>query len=194
MDIEGSLFLKSPRRIASIQAEPRDALSVTRAGAARGWTRYQVRGRKWGRARLAVTYDDGAVQAIQYMVTKPESEVVADLGRFLTTRQWFVDPNDPFERSPSIMTYDREENRIVTQDTRAWIAGLGDEGGSAWLSEAMKLLGRPDPAEIAKYQEFIDKVVWGGLQIGRPAAVRRAQEPVLLRAVRCCRRVTIAAI
>jgi hypothetical protein len=72
---------------------------------------------------------------------------------------------DPFHRSPSITTYDREENKIVTQDTRVWIAGLGDEGGSAWLSEAMKLLGRPDPAEIAKYQEFIDKVVWGGLQI-----------------------------
>jgi hypothetical protein len=92
-------------------------------------------------------------------------DAVADLGRFLTTRQWFVDPKDPFHRSPSIMTFDREENRIVTQDTRAWIAGLGDEGGSAWLSEAMKLLGRPDPGEIAKYQEFIDKVVWGGLQI-----------------------------
>ena len=82
------------------------------------------------------------------------------------------------------MTYDREENRIVTQDTRAWIAGLGDEGGSAWLGEAMKLFGQPDPAEIAKYQEFIDKVVWGGLQISEgPAAVRRPQEPVLLRAV-----------
>jgi hypothetical protein len=165
MDIEGSLFVKSQRRIVSIQAEPRDALSVTRAGPARGWTRYQVRGRKWGRVRLAVAYEDGSVQAIQYMVTKPEIEVVADLGRFLTTRQWFVDANDPFKRSPSIMTYDRDENRIVTQDTRAWIAGLGDEGGSAWLSEALKLLGRPDPAEIAKYQEFIDKVVWGGLQI-----------------------------
>ena len=77
MDIEGSLFLKSPRRIASVQAEPRDALSVTRAGMT---APRQADGRatgcaarKWGRARLAVTYDDGAVQAIQYMVTKPET-------------------------------------------------------------------------------------------------------------------------
>ena len=186
MDVEGSLFLKSPRKIASVHAEPRDALSVTRAAAKSGWTRYQVRGRKWGRARLVVTYDDGAVQAIQYMVTKPESEAVADLGRFLTTRQWFVDPKDPFKRSPSIMTYDREEGRIVTQDTRAWIAGLGDEGGSAWLSEAMKLLGQPDPAELAKYQDFIDKVVWGGLQIAegpQQYAVRKSlfyYEPSLM--------------
>jgi hypothetical protein len=62
------------------------------------------------------------------------------------------------------MTYDREENRIVTQDTRVWIAGLGDEGGSSWLTGIMKLLGRPDKAQIDKYLEFVDKVVWGGLQ------------------------------
>ena len=115
--------------------------------------------------------------SVQYMVTKPEADAVADLGRSLTTRQWFAEPKDPFQRSPSIMTNDREEIRLVPQDTRSWIAGLGDEGGSAWLSEAMKLLGRPDPGEIAKYQEFIDKVLWGGLQISdgsRQYAVRKS--------------------
>jgi hypothetical protein len=165
MDIEGSLFLKAPQAVRAVEVEPRDALTIKRAAASGDWKRYAVQGRKWGRARLVITYADGMVQSVQYLVTKPEVDAVADLGRFLTTRQWFVDPKDPFHRSPSIMTFDREENRIVTQDTRAWIAGLGDEGGSAWLSEAMKLLGRPDPGEIAKYQEFIDKVVWGGLQI-----------------------------
>ena len=177
MDIEGSLFLKSPQAVRSVEIEPRDALTVQRATASGDWTRYAVRGKKWGRARLAITYADGTVQAVHYMVTKPEVDAVADLGRFLTTRQWFVDPQDPFHRSPSVTTYDREENRIVTQDTRVWIAGLGDEGGSAWLSEAMKLFGRPDPGEIAKYQEFIDKVVWGGLQISegsRQYAVRKS--------------------
>jgi Family of unknown function (DUF5695) len=177
MDIEGGLFLKSPQAVRSVEVEPRDALAIKRATASGEWARYAVQGRKWGRARVAITYADGTVQSVQYMVTKPEVDAVADLGRFLTTRQWFVDPKDPFHRSPSIMTYDREENRIVTQDTRAWIAGLGDEGGSAWLSEAMKLLGRPDPGEIAKYQEFIDKVVWGGLQISegsRKYAVRKS--------------------
>jgi len=177
MDIEGSLFLKSTQAVRSVEVQPRDALTVKRTPASGEWLRYAVQGRKWGRARLAITYADGSVQAIQYMVTKPEADAVADLGRFLTTRQWFVDPKDPFHRSPSIMTYDREENRIVTQDTRAWIAGLGDEGGSAWLSEAMKLLGRPDAGEIAKYQEFIDKVLWGELQISdgsRQYAVRKS--------------------
>jgi hypothetical protein len=177
MDIEATLFVKSPQRIASIQSEPASALAVTRGTPSAGWNRYTVSGKQWGRARLAITYADGTVQAIHYLITKPEAEAVSDLGRFLTTRQWFVDPNDPFHRSPSVMTYDREENQIVTQDVRAWIAGLGDEGGSSWLSEAMKLFGSPDKGEIDKYQEFIDKVLWGGLQVSegpKQYAVRKS--------------------
>jgi hypothetical protein len=46
-----------------------------------------------------------------------------------------------------------------------WIAGLGDEGGSgSWLAAAMKQFGQPNKAEIAKYEQFVDKVLWGGLQ------------------------------
>jgi len=165
MDIEGRLFLRYPKIVRSIDVEPRNALAVTRnAPTAGGWQSSTLRGRSWGRARVAVTYDDGTVQAIHYYVTKSAAEAVAGLGRFVTTRQWFVDPADPFKRSPSVMTYDREENRIVTQDSRVWIAGLGDEGGSSWLTGMMKQLGQPDKAEIEKYEEFIDKVVWGGLQ------------------------------
>jgi len=90
---------------------------------------------------------------------------VADLGNFLMTKQWFVDPNDPFKRSPSVMSYDRELNKIVSQDSRVWIAGLGDEGGSgSWLAAAMKQFGQPKKEEIAKYEQFIDQVLWGGLQ------------------------------
>ena len=164
-DVEARLFLKYGQKVASLAVEPRDAITVTTAAAAPdGWNAYNVRGRTWGRARLLVTYEDGTEQAIHYLVTKTESEAVRDLGRFLTTDQWFVDPDDPFKRSPSVMTYDREENRIVTQDTRAWVAGLGDEGGSIWLAGAMKLLGQPDKGQVEKYETFIDKVLWGGLQ------------------------------
>ena len=83
-----------------------------------------MKGKTWGRSRLTMTYDDGLVQTIHYFVTKPEVQTVADMGHFLTTRQWFDDPKDPFHRAPSVMTYDRETNQIVMQDSRAWIAGL----------------------------------------------------------------------
>ena len=81
------------------------------------------------------------------------------------TKQWFDDPSDPFHRAPSVISYDRETGTKLTQDSRVWIAGLGDEGGSgSWLAAAMKQFGQPSAEELAKYERFIDQVLWGGLQ------------------------------
>src|SRR6185503_1450764 len=166
MDIEGRLFIDDNRKITGFAVDPAGALDVKPNGiSSHRWREFRVRGKTWGRARLAITYDDGSTQSISYYVIKPAAQAVADLGNFLFTRQWFDDANDPFHRSPSVMSYDREANKIVTQDSRVWIAGLGDEGGSgSWLAAAMKEFGQPNKAEIAKYEQFIDRVLWGGLQ------------------------------
>jgi uncharacterized protein DUF5695 len=166
MDIDGRLFINHDRRITNIAVDPAGSLDVEANGVtAQKWREFRVRGKTWGRARVALTYDDGSTQSISYYVIKPSVEAVADLGRFLFTQQWFDDPADPFHRSPSVMSYDREAGKIVTQDSRVWIAGLGDEGGSgSWLAAAMKEFGQPRREEIAKYEQFIDRVLWGGLQ------------------------------
>ncbi len=166
MDQDAKLFLNYPRKVTSITAEPQNAITIQESAPTRtGWKNYSLRGRTWGRARLSITYDDGTNQSLSYYVIKPAAQAVADLGNFLFTRQWYVDPNDPFHRSPSVMTYDRANNRIVLQDARAWIAGLGDEGGSgSWLAAAMKEFGQPNKDEIAKFEQFIDGVLWGNLQ------------------------------
>ncbi|MGD2071791.1 MAG: DUF5695 domain-containing protein, partial [Gemmatimonadota bacterium] len=104
-------------------------------------------------------------QTIHYKVVAPAAEIVDAMGRFLTTEQWFERPHDPFGRSPSVISYDYDERRRVTEDSRAWIAGLGDEGGSgSWLAAMMKQLLRPDLDEIRKLERFVDGVLWGGLQ------------------------------
>lgn len=178
MDIEARLFLKHAAEVRSLQVEPPGALTITASAepagalavvaadpADSGWNAYDVRGRSWGRARLTVTYEDGLEQTIHYKVIKPAAAAVADLGRFLTTEQWFEVPDDPFGRSPSVISYDYDERRQVTEDNRAWIAGIGDEGGSgSWLAAIMKQLVQPDPGELAKMQRFVDEVLWGGLQ------------------------------
>ncbi len=166
MDIDGKLFLKYSKGVKSVAVEPKGAIAVTEGKPTPGgWRSYTLRGKTWGRARLVVTYDDGLAQAIHCNVIKPAAQAVADMGRFLTTKQWFVDPSDPFKRSPSVMTYDRDTNQIVTQDSRVWIAGLGDEGGSgAWLTAVMKELLQPNKEELDKFQKFVDGVLWGGLQ------------------------------
>lgn len=166
-DIEGHLFLKYPEKVRSIAVDPVGAISVQKdAMTPGGWQDYLLRGKIWGRARISIVYEDGLLQTINYRVIKPEAEAVADLGNFLTTKQWFIDPKDPFGRSPSAMSYDRGTNRIITQESRVWIAGLSDEGGAgSWLALAMKEWGEPDKMEIEKYEQFVDHVLWGGIQV-----------------------------
>jgi len=165
-DQDGELFLKYGRRVAHVEVEPKGALELTRGDAtAHGWQGYAVHGKQWGRARVTLTYEDGLRQTVQYFVTDPAADVVRALGRFSFTKQWYEDAADPFHRSPSVMSYDREANQIVRQDARVWIAGLGDEAGSgSWLAAAMKEYAQPDKEEIAKLESFVDGVVWGGLQ------------------------------
>jgi hypothetical protein len=166
MDLEAKLFLNHSTNVTSIRSDPPGAIAVSENPPTKnGWKAYTVRGRTWGRVRLNIAYEDGVNQSLHYYVIEPAAEAVADLGRFLFTRQWYVNPQDPFERSPSVMNYDRANNRIVLQDARAWIAGLGDEGGSGpWLAAAMKEFGQPNKEEIAKFEDFIDGVLWGKLQ------------------------------
>ena len=165
MDLEGKLFLDYPWDVSSIAVEPDGAIEIMPEPAtASGWPAYTLSGKTFGRARITVTYDNGMVQAIQYYVTKPAHEAVSDLGNFLTTKDWYVAASDPFGRSPSVMTYDHELDQIVTQHKQAWVCGLGDDGGATWLAGAMKLFAQPDADQIAKYQQFVDGVIWGGLQ------------------------------
>lgn len=166
-DIRAQLFLRYPEPVKSIDIEPAGAIEVQKKGAASNpaFTKYSLTAKQWGRARLTVTYADGLRQSIHYFVKKPQSEAVADMGRFLTHEQWFEEPKDPFHRAPSVMTYDRELNQIVTQDSRVWIAGLSDEGGAgSWLAAVMKEYVEPDQGEVAKLEQFVDGVLWGGIQ------------------------------
>ena len=166
MDLDARLFLNYGHKVASMKVEPEGAIEISKLPPTKGgWKGYTLRGRNWSRSRLTVTYDDGLQQSIHYYVIKPAAQAVDDMGDFLMTKQWFVDPGDPFHRSPSVISYDREVNRIVKQDARVWIAGLGDEGGSgSWVAAAMKQFGRPKKEELIKYEQFVSGVLWGGIQ------------------------------
>lgn len=165
-DVDGKLFLNYPAKISSIDVFPKGALTLQELPAtAGGWMNYKIKGNTWGRARLTITYNDGTSQAIQYKVIKPESQVVADFGRFLTHEQWFQDAKDPFGRNNSVISYDHEKMQQVKEDSRVWIAGLSDEGGAGgWLGAVMKQLVQPDPLEVDKLQLFVNHTLWGGLQ------------------------------
>jgi hypothetical protein len=166
-DVEGKLFLHYSKKVKAITVEPKNALTVTKGGlTTNGWMTYGVKGTVWGRVRLSIAYEDGLVQTINYKVIKSESEVVKDYGNFLMTKQWFDQPDTIFKRSPSVITYDEERKRQVTQDNRAWIAGLSDEGGAGgWLGAMMKQLVLPNKMEIDKLKRFADTTLFGQIQV-----------------------------
>lgn len=165
-DVNARLFLKYNRKIKSVETEGKGFLQTTLVGKTKtGWTEYILKGNNWGRSRVTITYEDGLKQTINYKIIKPEAKVVADNGKFLTTKQWFDQPNDVFHRSPSVITYDDEKKEQITQDRRAWICGLSDEGGAGgWLNAIMKQLVDPDKEEIQKLETFVNQTIWGGIQ------------------------------
>ncbi|HKJ43508.1 MAG TPA: DUF5695 domain-containing protein, partial [Sunxiuqinia sp.] len=170
-DVKAKLFLSSPEQVSSIKTEPEGALEINKQKPTNDkWTAYEVQGKTWGRARLIITYADGVQQSINYKIIKPEKQVVADNGHFLTTKQWFDQPDTLFHRSPSVITYDYEKQQQVTQDPRAWICGLSDEGGAgSWLNAIMKQLVEPNPQEIKKMESFVNQTLWGGIQYNKGA-------------------------
>jgi hypothetical protein len=165
-DIDARLFLRYDSRVKSIVSEPAAAVEIHADGKpASGLQAYTLRGKQWGRFRLVITYADGTVQSIGYRTIKPETEALADMGKFLFHQQWFDEANDPFHRAPSIISYDDEAGKQLRQDSRVWIAGLSDEAGAgSWIAASMKEYLQPEPEEIAKLQQFVDGTLWGHLQ------------------------------
>lgn len=165
-DQTASLFLKTPSKVAKIESFPEGSLTATSEKSGNGWARYQIKASGWGQARLTVTYADGQKQTVSYYITKPLEQVMADIGHFTTTDQWFEGKGDPFHRSPAILSYDREDNKILTQDGRVWVSGMSDEGGAgSWVAAMMKQLDNPNPEEVAKLERLVNETVLGTLQV-----------------------------
>ncbi|MGK6351940.1 DUF5695 domain-containing protein [Parapedobacter sp. DT-150] len=165
-DAPAKLFLQYGSAVRSIVSYPAGSLDVKKGKRTKNsWQTYEIAGKQWGRARLTITYADGLKQTINYKVIKPEADAVDDLGRFLTTAQWYENEDDPFGRSPSVINYDYETKKHLTQESRAWFAGLSDEAGAgSWLAAVMKQVLRPEKAEVEKLSRFVNETLWGGIQ------------------------------
>ncbi|EXF74079.1 hypothetical protein CFIO01_13716 [Colletotrichum fioriniae PJ7] len=162
-DLPGKLFLQADSSVANISVDPHGSLSVVLTeNAAYTLTPGEF---AWGRARVTVTYDDGKIQTIHYYITKPAPETIQAMGHFLTTEAHFTDEADPFGRAPSIITYDCQSMSMVTQDPRAWVPGLSDEGGAgAYIAATVTQAIYPDADEVGILDALVNNVVWGNIQ------------------------------
>jgi len=82
--------------VKSVAVEPKSAIAIRPVPpASGGWKAYAFKAKPGALApdhHLRGRLDQTSIT----FVTKPAAEVVADMGRFLTTRQWFVDPTIRF--------------------------------------------------------------------------------------------------
>lgn len=162
-DLPASLYLQYSSEISSITVHPQGSLEAKEKGN-KTYT-LQPSESSWGRARITISYENGRKQTVHYYITKSASEAIADLGHFITTEQWLDDPSDPFGRSPSPMGYDYDAQAIITQEQRAIVAGLSDEGGaSAYVTAIVKQAFQPNPEEITKLESFIGNVLFNTVQ------------------------------
>ncbi len=166
-DQVAKLFVSYASLVRTISVSPSGALAWTKNSDARNasWVGYDITPKTWGRSRLTITFADGTVQTVHYYVTKAAVEVISDLGNFLLNNQWFDNASDPFARSPSVITYDRDVDAVVRDDARAWIPGLSNEAGAgSYLAAAMKQFVQPNAGEAVKFERFVNTTLWGSLQ------------------------------
>src|SRR5680860_784513 len=68
-DVKAQLFIDYKNEVSSLGIEPKGALEIKEAGRTpKGQRNYSVIGKKWGRARLTITYSDGKQQTVNYKV------------------------------------------------------------------------------------------------------------------------------
>ncbi|KAF5574305.1 hypothetical protein FPCIR_13666 [Fusarium pseudocircinatum] len=165
-DLPGQLLVSSLSPVKSFSSFPEGALIIRKSLENVYAVHPSGSNSIWGRARLEIRYQDGKLQTVHYFITKPTNETLDDMGNFLYTKAWFTDETDVFNRAPSIMSYDYEEGNIILQDSRVWVSGLSDEGGTgAYVAAAMKQLLQPNHEEMVKLDEFVNKTIWGKIQL-----------------------------
>lgn len=167
-DMDGRLYLKSPSAVKSVMSEPAGMLSMreisVRKPAWNGYVVNVVEGAH-GRVRVSISYEDGKTQTVHYFVTDSQSNTASKLAGFLFEEQWFTDPDDPFKRAPSVISYDYHVHQQLSQDNRTWIAGLSDEGGAgSFVAAAIKTAARPVVEQVRKLEDMVNVTVWGHLQ------------------------------
>ncbi|VUC32448.1 unnamed protein product [Clonostachys rosea] len=191
-DSPAELFTQATSSIMTMAVHHDDALNTKNAHSSKDFV--TPTSEACGRVRLSIVYEDGTVQTVHYFATKESTTSVTDVGSFLTEKHW-LEKDDPFGESPSIMGNDYEVGVILEQDGRVKSAGLSDErGSSAYVALSMKQIFHPNSDEILKLDRFVTNVLWGSVQLGDYGVIRSAffYEPALMQRyvynsrINCC--------
>ncbi|GJJ15242.1 hypothetical protein Clacol_009518 [Clathrus columnatus] len=169
-DQTAKLFVKHTSKVQTLSVDPPGILKIIRNSEGKnGYVGYTITvPSSQGlpeRARVTINYEDSISQTVHYFLTQPSTQTISNLGDFLINTQWFENSTDPFHRSPSVLSYDRQVNAHVTNDDRAWYRLSDEAGAGSWLAAAMKQYAQPNAAEVSKYETYVNKTLWGSVQL-----------------------------
>ena len=102
--------------------------------------------------------------SVHLFVADGASSLVRLHGKHGVEKAWMpTGTRDPWHRDGAFFGWDDASGSMVTAERRVYMSGLSDEAGAgAHLAMAVKQVGSPDAAEIAKLEEFVNSTLFQG--------------------------------
>jgi len=97
-------------------------------------------------------------------VSQPAQELVRLHGEHGASKAYLpLGSADPWHRDGAFFGWDDATHSAVTQERRVYMSGLSDEAGAgASVAMAVKQVGAPDAAQIARLEEYVNATLFQG--------------------------------
>jgi hypothetical protein len=168
-DLSAMISLRTKNAIAAVQPEYAAMTRIEPLGEKPGsYKVYRVRFSKLGENMLRVNYGNGHWTALEFFVTEPLETVIRKRAAFLVNTQQHKDASKWYDGVYS--DWDEKNEILRSPEDRdglsAWLTDADDDAGNARPAFiASKNVFLPDKAEIASVETYIEKYLWGGMQM-----------------------------
>lgn len=168
-DLEAMFALRGRNDIDAIEAEHPDQTQIDDVDVKPGGIRvYRVRFSRPGENTLTVRYGEGLWTTLQFFVTEPLETLIKKRAAFLVNRHQHTDPDKwyagaygDWDQKNEILRGPGDRDGLST-----WLTDANDDAGNARPAFiASKNVFFPDAEEIASLELYIDRYLWGGMQM-----------------------------
>jgi hypothetical protein len=129
---------------------------------------YSVHFSRLGENMLTVKYGNGEWTSLEFFVTEPLETVIRKRAAFLVSHQqlsdrskWYYGAFSDWDQKNEIRRSPEDRDGLST-----WLTDADDDAGNARPAFlASKNVFLPDRAEIANLESYVDRYLWGGMQM-----------------------------
>ena len=167
-DLPAMFSLRTRNAIEKIEPEHASTTRIEPLGQKAGARVYRVQFSTLGENMLRVRYAGGKWMSLEFFVTEPLETVIRKRAAFLVNTHQHKDPAKWYYGTYS--DWDQKNEILRSPEDRdalsAWLTDANDDAGNARPAFiASKNVFMPDRAEIASLETYIEKYLWGGMQM-----------------------------